>query len=58
MRRFLGDKPRVIATATYKKFAKKYHIGTAGKAIPKLAQQIYNHEHKKGVTSGLYFKPN
>ena len=57
MRRFVGDKPRAIATATYKRFAKKYHIGTTRKAIPKLAQQIYNHEHKKGVTSGLYFKP-
>ena len=55
MRRFIGDKPRVIATATYKRFAKKYHIGTAGKAIPKLAQQIYTHENRK--TSGLYYKP-
>jgi hypothetical protein len=57
MRRFVGDKPRAIATATYHKFAKKYHIGTTGKAIPKLAQQIYNHENKRGVRSGLYFKP-
>ena len=56
MRRFVGDKPRPIATTTYRKFAKKYHIG-ADKPVPKLAQQIYSYEQKKGVKSGLYFKP-
>lgn len=47
----------MIATATYKAFAKKYHIAATGKPVSKLAQQIYNHENRKGVTSGLYFKP-
>ena len=56
-RRFVGDRPRAIATATYEKFARKYHIPTRGKTMKALAQQIYNHEAKKGVSSGLYFKP-
>ena len=56
MRRFVGDKPRPIATATYRKYAKKYHIG-ADKPAPVLAQQTYNYEQKHGVKSGLYFKP-
>ena len=56
MRRLVGDKPRPIATATYRKFTKKYRIG-ADKPVPKLAQQIYNYEQKHGVKSGLYYKP-
>ena len=56
MRRFVGDKPRPIATATYRKFAKKYCIG-ADKPVPKLAQHIYNYEQKHGVKSGLYYNP-
>ena len=57
MRHFIGDKPRAIATSTYTKFAKKYGISTGNKTMKTLAQQIYNHELRKGVTSGLYFKP-
>ena len=57
MRRFTGDKPRAIATSTYAKFAKKYGISTGNKTMRTIAQKIYNHEARKGVKSGLYFKP-
>ena len=56
MRRFVGDKPRPIADATYRKFAKKYQL-KADQPAPKLAQQIYRFELKHGVKSGLYYKP-
>jgi hypothetical protein len=61
MRRFIGDKPRAIAEATYKMFAKRYKISTSSggrlKTMKELAQQIYNHERRTNVQRGLYFMP-
>jgi hypothetical protein len=57
MRRFIGDKPRVIATATYERFARKYGIAIGRKSIKSLSQAIYEHELKRGVSNGLYFRP-
>ena len=56
-RRFIGGRPRVIAAATYEKFARKYGLPARGKSPKALAQSIYNYETRKNVTSGLYYKP-
>ena len=55
MRKFVGGKPRVVSTETYKNFAKKYGIRMG--SIGETAQKIYDHEIRKGVKTGLYFKP-
>jgi hypothetical protein len=57
MRRFIGDKPRAIAEATYAKFAKRYHISTKNKPMKQLAQEIYEHERRAKVRRGLYYAP-
>jgi len=55
MRQFVGGKPRAVSTETYKKFAQKYGIRMGG-PVRGVAQKIHNHEEKKGVKKGLYFR--
>jgi hypothetical protein len=55
MRRFIGGKPRAIATDTYLAFAKRYRIDARGVSIRRLAQRIYEHERRADVQEGLYF---